>query len=199
MTDSVLVTRFIHGDVQAFNTLVWRWEKPLLNFIWRQVGDRETAKDLTQTTLIRIYKQLPKLKNPEKFSSWAYRIAQNLCLDEFKKRKRRRTDSFDEMAPHEAERQLHAGRTDLPRTPESLLHQHQLGQILQDALQQIPQDQRVVVIMKQYQGLKFTEIADILKEPVNTVKSRLYYGLKAMRKALEESDYHKEGLLHEML
>lgn len=198
MTDSALVTRFLNGDIQAFNTLVWRWEKPLLNFIWRQVGDQETAKDLTQTALIRIYKQLPKLKDADRFSSWAYRIAINLCKDEFKRRKRRKTTSLDEMTLHEQDRRIYAAQHTAPRTPESLLHQDQLGHILEASLQKLPEAQRVVVIMKQYQGLKFTEISDILKEPVNTVKSRLYYGLKAMRRHLEASEYHREGLFHEM-
>ena len=193
MTDGVLVTRFLKGDIQAFNTLVWRWEKPLLNFIWRQVGDEETARDLTQTALIRIYKQLRHLKEPDKFSSWAYRIALNLCRDEFKRRKRHPLVSLDALgasAPHVHE--------EAPPTPEALLHQSQLGELLKASLQRIPEEQRVVVVMKQYQGLKFTEIADILKEPVNTVKSRLYYGLKALKKHLEESELGKEGLLHEL-
>ena len=62
----------------------------------------------------------------------------------------------------------------------------------------IPEEQRVVIVMKQYQGLKFTEIADILQQPVNTIKSRLYYGLRGMKKALEASDLGREVLLNEM-
>ena len=195
MTDGALVTRFLKGDIQAFNTLVWRWEKPLLNFIWRQVGDEETARDLTQTALIRIYRQLSKLKEPERFSSWAYRIALNLCHDEFKRRKRHRQVSLDDIAPSSLLLREHI---ESPPTPETVLHQSQLSEMLQASLQRIPEEQRVVVVMKQYQGLKFTEIADILKEPVNTVKSRLYYGLKALKKQLEASELGKEGLLHEM-
>ena len=195
MTDGALVTRFLKGDIQAFNTLVWRWEKPLLNFIWRQVGDEETARDLTQTALIRIYRQLKKLKEPERFSSWAYRIALNLCHDEFKRRKRHRHVSLDDLDPS---RRLPREHVETSPTPETLLQQSQLSEILQASLQHIPEEQRVVVVMKQYQGLKFTEIADILKEPVNTVKSRLYYGLKALKKQLEASELGKEGLLHEM-
>jgi RNA polymerase sigma-70 factor (ECF subfamily) len=84
------------------------------------------------------------------------------------------------------------------QTPEDVLNNQQIGEILKRALMAIPEEQRVVIIMKQYQGLKFTEIADILKQPVNTIKSRLYYGLNALRKILVESNYSKEVLFNEM-
>jgi len=84
------------------------------------------------------------------------------------------------------------------KTPEELYQHQQIGEILKRTLMTLPEEQRVVIVMKQYQGLKFTEIADILKQPINTIKSRLYYGLRTLRKILEESKLDKEVLLHEM-
>ncbi len=198
MTDAVLIERFLAGDVNAFNLLVLRWKKPIYNYILRMVGNTEAAKDLCQMTFIRCYKQMRKLKNVDKFSPWMYRIATNLCYDEFKKQRKISSDQVDKM-----EQTGRAGKNSVQAypstpTPEDVLHRKEIQTILARALNQIPEDQRVVIIMKQYQGLKFTEIADIMQLPVNTIKSRLYYGLRALRKILESSKLTKEVLLHEM-
>jgi RNA polymerase sigma-70 factor (ECF subfamily) len=199
MTDAALVVRFVKGDINAFNTLVWRWEKPIYNFILRIICNREHAKDLSQIVFIRIYKQLKTLKDPEKFSSWAYRIALNLCKDELKKKNRHRIISLDALTSSDSEKS-HAKQfpDHHSKTPEEVMYNHQVASIIQNALEKIPEEQRVVIVMKQYQDLKFTEIAEILDEPINTIKSRLYYGLRAMKKVLEESRLSKEVLLNEM-
>ncbi|MBN1782903.1 sigma-70 family RNA polymerase sigma factor [bacterium] len=200
MTDAALIARYLKGDMNAFNTLIWRWEKPLYNFILRIMGNREIAKDLCQTVFIRMYKQLKTLNDHERFSSWVYRIALNLCKDELKKKSRHRLLSLDAMTDEDPDRdQCKKQFTDENAlTPEDLMHHKQVERIIKTALKQIPEEQRVVIVMKQYQGLKFTEIADILDEPINTIKSRLYYGLRAMKKVLEESNLGKEVLLNEM-
>ncbi|MBN2105220.1 sigma-70 family RNA polymerase sigma factor [bacterium] len=200
MTDAALIERYLNGDINAFNTLIWRWEKPIYNFVLRTIGNRELAKDLCQSVFIRMYKQLKTLKDPEKFSSWVYRIALNLCKDEFKKKRIRRLVSFDALTDEDTNqnRVKWQFQDRSARSPEDLMQHQQVESIIKNALKKIPDEQRVVIVMKQYQGLKFTEIADILNEPINTVKSRLYYGLRAMKKVLEESNLSKEVLLHEM-
>lgn len=199
MTDAALIARFLKSDMNAFNTLVWRWEKPLYNFILRIMGNREIAKDLSQIVFIRMYKQLKTLKDPEKFSSWVYRIAMNLCKDELKKKTRHRIVSLDALTDDDPEReQIKRQFSDDGLSPEDIIQQQQLEDIIKNALTQIPEEQRVVIVMKQYQGLKFTEIADILNQPINTIKSRLYYGLRAMKKILEESNLNREVMINEM-
>lgn len=199
MTDAALIERYIEGDVGAFNTLVWRWERPIFNFIIRNVGNEETAKDICQTTFIRMFKQLKKLRESDKFSPWIYRIALNLCRDEFKKKKKYHHLYLEDFRTDDGHSNYieQMSNNDL-NTPEDFYNVQQIGEILKRALMVIPEEQRVVIIMKQYQELKFTEIADILKQPINTIKSRLYYGLGALRKILEESKLNKEVLLNEM-
>jgi RNA polymerase sigma-70 factor (ECF subfamily) len=199
MTDTALIARYLQGDTQAFNILVWRWEKPIYNFVLRNIGNEESAKDICQTTFIRAFKQLKRLREPEKFSPWLYRIAHNLCCDEYKKKKNRPVYYLNERFSDD-ETLNPAGQMaeKNSKTPEDLVHHQQIGDILKRALLQLPEEQRVVIIMKQYQELKFTEIADILKQPINTIKSRLYYGLRTLRKILEGSNLNKEVLLHEM-
>jgi RNA polymerase sigma-70 factor (ECF subfamily) len=199
MTDTALIERYLQGDIQAFNTLVWRWEKPIFNFIVRAVRNEDSAKDICQTTFIRVFKQLKRLRDPDKFSPWIYRIALNLCRDEYKKMKNRPLYYLDDMnSDNETLNSVKQMADQTTKNPEELYQNQQVGTILKQALMQLPEEQRVVIIMKQYQELKFIEIADILKESVNTIKSRLYYGLRTLRKILEESKLNKEVLLHEM-
>jgi RNA polymerase sigma-70 factor (ECF subfamily) len=91
-----LITKFLDGDERAFNLLVWHWQKPLFNFIYRYVGDEEEAKDLCQRTLIRVYHKLPQMKDHSKFSAWVHKIAANLCKDNLQDRRRNTFISIDD-------------------------------------------------------------------------------------------------------
>lgn len=200
MTDAQLIKNFLDGDVNAFNTLVWRWEKNLFNFTLRYVGDPEDAKDICQKTFIRVYRNLAKLREPDKFSTWMYQIAVNLCRDELKRKNRRGFFSLDILRETRSgiEKELEREPSYGYGEPDKELQNIDLRDVLNQALQSIPEEQRVVVIMKEYQGLKFTEIADILEMSTNTVKSRMYYGLRAMRKVLKKWKINREILSYEM-
>ena len=199
MTDSNLIQQYLSGDIGAFNLLVWRWEKPIYNFILRNMGNTETTKDICQATFIKTFRELKRLREPDKFSPWIYRIALNLCRDEMKKKKNRHMVYLDEFMPDDpSPNSISTLPDDGSKSPEELVHENQVSAILKKALQALPEEQRVIIVMKQYQGLKFTEIAEILKTPINTIKSRLYYGLRALRKILEDSETGKEVLFNEM-
>ncbi len=201
MTDAQIINLILSGDRSRFNSLIWRWEKPIYNFILRYLGNKELSREVTQKTLIRVYNNLAKLRDPEKFSSWIYQIASNLCKDEIKKMSHRNFISLDLIQEnnendgyrlpehfHESERSL----------PDEKLNQKQVSSIVQKALQQLPEEQRVVIIMKEYQGLKFKEIAESLNQPLNTIKSRMYYGLNGLRKIFEQWQITEEVLNYEM-
>ena len=200
MTDSELIGKFLTGDVNAFNTLVWRWEKSVYNFILRYIGDREESQDICQKTFIRVYRKLNRLRDTEKFSTWLYQIAINICRDEIKSRSRRKTYSLDHL--QENSNGAHAGvlnlTTDSKSEPEEQVHKRDVSDLIGRALQTLPEEQRVVIIMKEYQGLKFTEIADVLETSVNTAKSRMYYGIAALRKIFMQWEISKESLRYEM-
>ncbi len=201
MTDSELIASILNGDRSRFNTLIWRWEKPIYNFTLRYLGNKESARDVTQKVFIRTFKNLRKLRDPAKFSSWIYQIAANLCKDEIKKRGHRDFISLDFLNENsenngyklpgellESERQQ----------PDAHVNRKQLSQLLQKALHQLPEEQRIVIIMKEYQGLKFKEIAEALNQPLNTIKSRMYYGLNGLRKILQQWQITEEVLNDEM-
>ncbi len=200
MTEKELIQRIVNGDRSGFNLLVQRWEKPIYNFALRYLGRDELARDMTQKTFIRVYKNIHKLRDAKKFSSWTYQIAANLCKDELKKTKKHIVVSVDSIQEncdngHLMPDELIDKKTNLPDIE---LNKQQVGKIIQQALKQLPEEQRIVIIMKEYQGLKFKEIAEALGEPLNTVKSRMYYGLNGLRKIFEKWQITEEVLSYEM-
>ena len=198
MEDELLIEKFINGDRQAFNTLVWRWEKPIYNFILRYIGDSDQAKDLLQMTFIRAYKSLNKLNDHAKFSSWLYQIALNQCKDHFKTRKIERLDCLeiaDEGHDHYSKNIVPIDPSD---PPERQHHYNNTVRVLQKALMLIPEEQRVVIIMKEYHGLKFQEIGEILQVPINTIKARMYYGLSALQKLFKQWGLDREDFGYEL-
>lgn len=200
MSEMDLIEQMMRGDRERFNLLVWKWEKPIFNFALRYLGDYESAREVTQKTFIRVYKNIGKLNHAEKFSSWIYQIAANLCKDELKKRTNRDFLSIDMIQQNsENGHRMPEELIELKRdNPEAIVNQKQIGAILQKALNQLPEEQRVVIIMKEYQGLKFREIAEALGEPINTIKSRMYYGLNALRKIFEKWNITEEVLSYEV-
>jgi len=199
MTDADLITRFLDGQNGAFNTLVWRWQDRLYNFVLRYVGNREEARDLCQKIFIRAYRSLGDLRDPERFSTWIYQIALNTSRDQLRHQQRHSNLSLDHFEeehgqPHPVLEQADA---QFPPT-DAGTHAQDLRDLLSRALQTIPEEQRVVVVMKEYQNLKFTEIAAVLEAPVNTVKSRLYYGLKGLRKIFDQWGLSEENIGYEL-
>lgn len=195
MTDTELIEKFLIGEIGAFNKIVWRWEKSIFNFILKMNGDFETSKDICQKTFIRAYKSLKKLKDHTKFKTWLYQIAVNLCRDELRRKKQHNMVSIEKLQEDCEEGAI------LPEnliskgcnSPDFQRNQEEIRSLLNEAFKKIPEEQRVVIIMKEYQGLKFSEIAEILNQSTNTIKSRMYYGLAALRKVFEQWDIKKEA------
>lgn len=190
MDDAQLVKEFRNGNIEAFNSLVEEWQQRIHRLAYRYFSSHDEAMEITQKTFIKAYKKLHTLEEAEKFSSWIYRIANNLCLDEMNRAGRRRSKPMEALEqPPEA--------TGMLDCPDRSIQQSELGSILQQALDRLPPEQRIVVIMKEYEGLKFREIAEILEEPENTVKSRMYYGLTSLRKIFEKWNIEMEALHNE--
>lgn len=190
MTDAKLIEEFRGGNIDAFNSLVERWQHRIHRFVYRYFSSHDDAMEITQKTFIKAYRKLHTLEDIDKFSSWIYRIANNLCLDEINRAGRKRSQSLDVMKEYPAAKGVNG-------SPDLNMQQQELGAILRQALNQLPPEQRIVVIMKEYEGLKFREIAEILEEPENTVKSRMYYGLNSLRTIFEKWNIEMEALHYE--
>ena len=188
MDEKLLIKQAQNGDNAAFKRLFELWHTKIYRFAYRFFADEDEASEITQKTFIKTYQNVSSLDDPGKFSPWIYRIANNLCLDELKRAGRRKSTSLESWLEQTG------GAESDTITPDDLLQQKELGAIIQKALLTLPDEQRTVIILKEYEGLKFREIAEILEEPESTVKSRLYYGLKATRRVLQKWNIKHEYL-----
>jgi len=199
MHSDSLVTRAKEGDQSAQGKLVQLWYKRIYNFGYKFFMDHDLAMEVSQKTFISMCKNLPSLQDNARFKSWLYKIAVNYCREEVRKRKNDRSLSFDVVWNRDAEEspkwESAGQRYD---NPESQLQRLELADILQEALAELNVEQREVVIMKEYEGLKFREIAEVLNISENTVKSRMYYGLDGLRKILDRKNINKDTIGYEL-
>ena len=182
-TDEELVARSQGGDLDSFNQLVLRWERPIYALAYRVIGREEDARDVAQETFLRAFRALKGFKGQAKFSSWLYRITLNLCRDWI--RRERRTPVV--QPPEGVDVIELAGESTPSESIEDLVSRHELGRAVGKAMSQLPEEQRTAIILKEYHGLTFQEIADLLDCPLSTVKTRLYQGLTVLRKQLREA------------
>ncbi len=180
------------GDVAAFAILVKRHERPLFNFILRSVGRKELAEEILQEAFMRIVKSAASYQEKAKFTTWAYTIARNLCIDRARKTKNRH-----EMSLNTSPKADDGGMTFQDRvaddnaTASSGDYERKLFlKRLEQALEELPEDQREVFVMRQVSGLKFREISDILECPLPTVKSRMRYAIEALRTTMASYEGH---------
>lgn len=178
MSDEYLLELAIAGDEACFGELIGRWQGRIFSFIYRYIGDSEDARDLTQNTFAKAYQNLGRLSEPAKFSAWVYKIALNECRMRVRKQRNLKPVPYDEY--------VESGRADADfETPEKKLAAKERVEVLLEVFQDLPDEQRTVIVMKEYQGLKFHEIAEVLEVPLSTVKSRMYLGLKTLKKLME--------------
>ena len=190
-TDEDLVARATAGDVDSFNELVSRWERTIFALAYRTLGREEDARDVVQEAFLRAYRGLRGFKGEAKFSSWLYRITLNLCRDWIRRERRapvvqppEGTDAVDladaQAAPTES--------------VEELVSRRELSRAVARAMAELPEEQRTAILLKEYHGLTFQEIADQLECPLSTVKTRLYQGLSVLRRRLERQQAEEASL-----
>jgi RNA polymerase sigma-70 factor (ECF subfamily) len=187
VSDEDLVLAVQGGDTDSFGQLVARWEQPLFRFVYRMLPRAEDAHDVCQETFLRILGKAHRYRKGSRFSTWMYQIALNLCRDQARRRRRwglllseqREVDDRLPASPTAPDPARDAERSDLARA-------------VRRAMRSIPAEQREVLILKEYEGMKFREIAEILGCPESTVKSRMYYGLNGLRGALEREGVRSE-------
>ena len=160
-TDEELVARSKTGDTESFNQLVKRWERPIFALAYRTLGREEDARDVTQETFLRAFRALGGFKGDAKFSSWLYRIALNLCRDWMRKDRRAPLVPVPEGVEVE---QLAAERQPTD-TVEDLAARAELSRGVAAAMEKLPAEQRQAIILKEYHGLTFQEIADLHEVP----------------------------------
>jgi RNA polymerase sigma-70 factor (ECF subfamily) len=198
MHSDTLVQRARKGEASAQSRLVELWYKRIYNYGFKFFTDHDLAMEVAQKTFISMYRSIHALNDSASFKPWLYRIAVNACREEARRRKPGRSVSLNDIHDPEAESSpaWEAGHH-RHQDPERTLRQAELADLLHESLAELSEEQREVVLMKEYEGMKFREIADVLGVNENTVKSRLYYGLTGLRKILERKNITPETVGYE--
>jgi len=182
-TDEELVARSQRGDVESFNQLILRWERPIYALAYRVIGREDEARDVCQEAFLRAFRALPGFKGQAKFSSWLYRITLNLCRDWIRRQRRAPVSQM----PEDVDILEAAAAREPSESIEDLVARRELSAVVEEAMALLPEEQRTAIILKEYHGMTFQEIADLQGCPLSTVKTRLYQGLTVLRRQLERN------------
>jgi RNA polymerase sigma-70 factor (ECF subfamily) len=194
-TDEELVARSVGGDRESFNELILRWERPIYALAYRTIGREEDARDVCQETFLRAFRALPAFRGQAKFSSWLYRIALNLCRDWIRRERRAAV-----VQPPEDVDLMDLAASAQPTEPiEDVVARRDQARAVERAMTLLSEEQRTAIVLKEYHGLTFQEIAELLDCPLSTVKTRLYQGLTVLRRELAKgAGASKERALRRM-
>jgi RNA polymerase sigma-70 factor (ECF subfamily) len=197
ISDDLLVERSRQGDLKAFNLLIRKWERTIYNFIYRFVGQHEEAQDLCQETFVRVYERIGGLKDTGRFRGWLYTIAANLSRDRLKRGDMKYTVAL-ETSPEAEKARPQSPDSPLATAagPEAEVHKREVRQFIMTALQTIPEEQRLALVLRTYHGMTTAEIAELTGAPAGTIRSRIFHGLRKMQQALAEMGLTKEELGH---
>lgn len=168
-SDSDVLADVMAGDVDAFETIVDRHKNRLFNFVYRFVGDRETAEDIVQETFLRAFRRRKEYRAIANFSTWLFTIAGNLAKSELRRRKRWRFLSLNWDEETETGMEI----PDETHRPDTVTETSLADRQIQEAIESLPANYRKVVLLRDVEGLSYQEIAEIVGRPVGTVKSRV--------------------------
>lgn len=177
--------RVKQGDGAAFTELVEKYKQPIMNLVYRTIHDPTEAEDLAQNVFVQVFRSAPRYKNTAKFSTWLFTIARNLCLNEIRRRSRHPAESLDVPHPEQEDQPLHQfedKKTFSP--PESLLH-GELARKIEEAMTDLPENQRSAILLCRQEDLSYEEIADILGCSVSATKSLIHRGREALKEKLK--------------
>ncbi len=182
--DLTLVQRAQANDRAAFNEIVLRYKSKVFNYVRRMVPSVGDAEDLTQETFVRAYLSIHSFQSRASLNTWLFRIATNLCIDYSRKNKKAQTMTQSLSQDNDTEDDGQRDIPDLAFDPQRLLLNKELGAQLEQALGDLPEKLRTVVLLYDIEGLAYEEIAAIVACPLGTVKSRLYNARTALRSKL---------------
>jgi len=175
--DAALVSRAAEGDYEAFEALVRKYRNDVYALSYHYVRNREEAWDLSQEVFVKVHRSIKRFRGDSSFKTWLLRITSNQCKDFFKKR-RLKTVALDGME---------GPATDPPATdqrPDESLANKELGDAIQEALNTLPEKHRNAIILREFQGLSYEAMAEVMECSIGTVMSRLHHARKKMQKAL---------------
>lgn len=182
--DKELIQRTLKGEEEAFAMIIRKYQRPLLNYIGRMVGEREMALDFTQEVFVKTYSSLHTYKPQYKFRTWLFKIASNFVIDYWRKRKLN-TFSFDK--PHTWNQDKPS--FEIPDNEPSVVLKFELDQLrekIERALEKIPPSLRELFVWRHINDFSYDEMAEIKEMPVGTIKNRVFQAKEMIRHLLEE-------------
>jgi RNA polymerase sigma-70 factor (ECF subfamily) len=181
--DHELVLRAQRGDKRAFELLVAKYQRKLGRLLSRLVRDPAEVEDVTQEAFIKAYRALPSFRGDSAFYTWLYRIAINTAKNALVSQRRRPVDfDLDLQDPDQYERQAKLKEAD---TPEGVLLTDEIRTVVEEAMEQLPEDLRTAIVLRELEGLSYEEIAEAMDCPVGTVRSRIFRAREAIDKKLK--------------
>lgn len=182
-TDQELVRRVQAGDQSAFNLLVLKYQHRVLKLVGRFVNDPTEAEDVAQEAFLKAYRALASFRGDSAFYTWLYRIAINTAKNALVSQRRRPVDfDLDLQDPDQYERQAKLKEAD---TPEGVLLTDEIRAVVEEAMEQLPEDLRTAIVLRELEGLSYEEIAEAMDCPVGTVRSRIFRAREAIDKKLK--------------
>ena len=183
--EAKIIRAVVDGNTNAFEDLVLEYQKQVYHIALKMTGSEEDAFDISQETFLKAYRSIATFRGEAGFGSWLYRMASNLCID-FLRRKNRRGEvqavSLDEEEEGRRPREL----PDLSYEPQSRLEKKELREKVQAGLRRLPEEQRLILVLRDVEGFSYQEIADALRIELGTVKSRIYRARAHLARLLTE-------------
>jgi RNA polymerase sigma-70 factor (ECF subfamily) len=185
-SDEALMQELAQGSQSAFDELFTRYGTPVNTFCYAFLRNREAAEDIAQETFIRVFRNASRYQPVAKFTTWLYKIAANLCINELKKGKLRSTLSLDEPAGSDPDgsRIVERIATNSP-SPLSALERAEAQSLIEKAIDHLPPDQRTTLVMVEYHQMQYQDIAEILEVSVSAIKMRVKRARETLRETLK--------------
>ncbi len=184
LADGELITRALAGREESFEELVRRYQRPIVAYVYRMVGDYDSALDLTQEVFIRIYNSLGRYRPEFKFSTWIYRIAHNAAIDHLRRSDSSRTEDLE--VEGEGGQTFQRPLASKAPTPEQLSERNERRVEIEEVIGQLPPAYRELIVLRHAHDFSYDEIAEVTGLPLGTVKNRIFRAREAMRAQLVE-------------
>lgn len=186
MSESEYIKRCQEGDSEAFGELVTLYENKILNYCYRMLGNWTDAEDATQEVFVKLYRFIGSFTGQSAFSTWLYKIASNVCLDYLRKNKKHTSDTVSLHQQNAEGEEFLLNIEDKGLTPYESAQMSEAQRALALALEQLSEDQRKVVVLRDVEGLSYEEIGEVMGIAEGTVKSRINRARLALKKLLEK-------------
>ena len=188
MNDDVLVEKFQQGEKSVFTELVQIYQDKVMASCMRMLGNKDDAEDAAQEIFIKVYDALPRFDPRAKFSTWLYRITMNHCLNVLRGRRVRKVFSIHKKENIETDEIITAKRQmNQKNQPDENLERKEREKLIWQAIDTLPQNQKVAVVLSKFGGLSYKEVAEVMENSVSAVESLLFRAKNKLYKSLSKS------------